>query len=509
MPFGEDKPVTGSPPSAQAPAAGAAGEAGAVAATPASPPAALGDPAPSSTAAELVRLEARVLEAERRFVPAILHYLDVRKNHPPEDPRRRAARTALLWCLFPFNNAASAAGFLGLFLTVVTVYLAYQANMLIREELTSVREQNKLSRQQFEGAQKQFDFQRGTDVARRRGELLTLLHARKDCPSDGHRECPFIAETQARVYALAELASLQQALINVGDSYLTLFLPGLPGSPGSPGRFVKAPKRAELASVVFHDVVFPTSLELANLEFDEADFRYSAFGGSTLNGVSFRDARLRGVKFDGTDLTNVSFLNADLRHADFSGARLNSCSFYGARLQGAMFSPEQRADLAGDLGNVESCPNGSPPEKSCEGKMAPQVRFGSDTLSGGLGSRREHLEFINAVRADLAAVSLRELRRIVERSRDELAYEGGRTLKSNYVVVLDLWKSNGSSLSISVVESTLVGFQLQWLVQAFESNTHKLGAAMDERLKVQADGRSVVIGSVDEIAPYVRLNGAR
>lgn len=345
-------------------------------------------PASASPAAEILRLETRVLEAERRFVPAVLHFLDTRRKLPPDDPRRRAARTALLWCFFPFNNAASAAGFLGIFLTVATVYLAYQANTMVQQELAAIKEQNEITRSQFSA-------QREADARRRQIELLTTLYAHKDCPASELIECPFVAQAQARVYALAELSSLQAILPGPGGSTHTAVL-----------------------NVDLSDIVFPGGIQLQGLDLGGIDLSYSSINDATLTNLQFYPyspkPRLRGTTFrsvnlidlglDFADLRNaqmfgktkltrvslamakldgmklgheprlefdhVDFHGASLKGVNFAGVDLKDCTFVGAKLDGAFFSLEQQtADLVAALGRAETCPNGERAEGSCTRKM--------------------------------------------------------------------------------------------------------------------------------------------
>ena len=75
-----------------------------------------------------IDLEAKLIEQEHRLLRVLLNVLFETKSLPASDPRKIAARKALLWQLVPTGGQSTA--LLGTIIAVLTV--AYAANRLLK-----------------------------------------------------------------------------------------------------------------------------------------------------------------------------------------------------------------------------------------------------------------------------------------------------------------------------------------------------------------------------------------
>lgn len=80
------------------------------------------------------------------------------------------------------------------------------------------------------------------------------------------------------------------------------------------------------------------SLKDANLrggKFANASFRYTDLQGADLYGADLKGANLRHVVFHGANLGDADLRGADLEHADLRGSNVTNIKLHGAKLQGA------------------------------------------------------------------------------------------------------------------------------------------------------------------------------
>jgi hypothetical protein len=106
-------------------------------------------------------LEARFIEQEHRIVRVVQNYFD-RKRWPPDDPRRVAARNAVIWRVLTPGTAAVAAG--GLVAIATLVVLVWQTRL--------IAEQNEFFRDQNQKLQVQIDRKRSTNYTVARAAVM-------------------------------------------------------------------------------------------------------------------------------------------------------------------------------------------------------------------------------------------------------------------------------------------------------------------------------------------------
>jgi hypothetical protein len=110
-------------------------------------------------------LEAKLIEQEHRIVRVIQNFVN-RNQWANEDPRRAAAKNALVWrALAPISITAAA----GSTVALATLLVLFWQTRLMSEQNASFKEQNaKL--------QAQIDLQTEQDAARRRTEVIANLY---------------------------------------------------------------------------------------------------------------------------------------------------------------------------------------------------------------------------------------------------------------------------------------------------------------------------------------------
>lgn len=350
--------------------------------------------APQPALNELQQIDARVLEAERRVIPAVRNFLKMRRTLDPEDPRREATRSALLWCFLSPANAVGAAGVGSLVVAFMTITLAREGNEIVREELVHIKEQNELSQKQFKAQQEQFVAQQEQFVAqqraeanRRRGELLVRLFERRDCKTEADpQDCPYAADSQSRVYAFVELAGVQNELSRLEKG------PRL-GMNGIDLSGIRFPVQLNMAKLIAAGIDLSYAqlrdLQISDAKFVGGNLQRTEFTDVTVRDTSFEGADLRGAKFTATEFINVDFSSADLIDADLSEASFVGCTFKDADLTWANVGG---GALLASMTDVKRCPNGERPfDTTCEKQIS----------ENSLHTHAIELEFYSRVEAHL------------------------------------------------------------------------------------------------------------
>lgn len=117
-------------------------------------------------------LEARFWEQEHRFLNVLEQFIDSRKLMRG-DPRRKAARTAMLYlCIrVMFATGAVGVGVLG----IVGAYLAYEANSLVSKQNQLISDQSALLAQQTDLLRSEHQFERVPFVAFKGSSAVPML----------------------------------------------------------------------------------------------------------------------------------------------------------------------------------------------------------------------------------------------------------------------------------------------------------------------------------------------
>ncbi|MDD2735044.1 MAG: hypothetical protein PHF56_13965 [Desulfuromonadaceae bacterium] len=142
---------------------------------------------------ENIELEAKLIEQEHRLLRVLSNVFFETKALSPSDPRRIAARKALLWQLVPTGGQSTA--LLGTIIAVLTVaYAARQSNTMIEQN-------NLIQKQLYQQEQQRF--------VDRRMQLIAYLY---DTEEQAPRSAKIIPKYNSRIRseALIEFLALEK-----------------------------------------------------------------------------------------------------------------------------------------------------------------------------------------------------------------------------------------------------------------------------------------------------------
>jgi hypothetical protein len=257
-------------------------------------------------------LEARFIEQEHRIVRVVQNYFD-RKRWPAEDPRRTAARNAVIWrILTPGTAAVAASGFVALATLIVLIW-----------QTRLISEQNEFFKDQNQKLQLQIDQQGTQDTSRRRTEIIGVLYETQP----GKEGLEPRANPRTRAEAVLEFVQLERARLKklqgqapAYQAELSLTQARLDGLNLD---------RADLSDLVL------VGAFLQNTSFSEAKLEGADLRAAMLVSTSFRRTNLRRANLEGSALLQVSFGFSDLREANLSAVSVQGCEFLAADLRGA------------------------------------------------------------------------------------------------------------------------------------------------------------------------------
>lgn len=236
---------------------------------------------------ENVELEAKLIEQEHRLFRVLLNVLFETKSLPSSDPRKIAARKALIWQLVPTGGQSTA--LIGTIIAVTTVmYTARQANTMI--------EQNAL-------IQKQLYQQEQQRFADRRIQLITYLYDTEETANTSAKIIPKY-NSRIRSEALVEFLILEKTKAENNTKALM--------------SHKKSPNK------------------VATLNYG-VDLEGALLAGVRVKGADFRDTWLANADFSNSDVTFSNFSGASLDHADFTGANLEGSNLATKSLFGTNF----------------------------------------------------------------------------------------------------------------------------------------------------------------------------
>jgi uncharacterized protein YjbI with pentapeptide repeats len=282
-------------------------------------------------------VEALFIEQEHRIVRVVQNYFD-RKKWPADDPRRVAARNAVIWRVLAPGTAAVAAG--GLIALATLVVLVWQTNL--------IAEQNEFFKEQNKKLQVQIDQQGDQDTSRRRTEIIGVLYETQVGPQ-GILEPK--ANPRTRGEAVLEFVQLERLRLQKLKKRV----------PSYQGELSLSQARLDglnLDNSDLQTLVLVGSF-LRNTSFSNGDLRRADLRAAQMESTSFRQSNLQGANFEGSALLQVSFAGSDLRGANLASVSIRECEFLGADLRGANLtglkgwkdSPNLRfANIAGTRG---------------------------------------------------------------------------------------------------------------------------------------------------------------
>ena len=300
-----------------------------------------------------IELEAKLLEQEHRSIRVVQNYFQ-RKQWAIDDPRRVAARSALLWWIFSPASAAAAGGAVA----VGTLFIMSTQTALLREQNEAFREQNGK-------IQSQIEMQRQTELARRRTDVIAQIFG-----GDSTERSNWKARTEAVVEYLAIERERKKSNKNENgrqspSSRTTETTLGALGeakheAPNELGvRLLFSRAVSEVEHILMTaDAPFSSKyidLKRANLkgvDLSEQDLTFVDFSGSDLTGATFVSANLQNSKINDIKVGGTDFTLADLRNStiDYSSAQRAidyewDISFRCADLRNAKITTSGRSQL--------------------------------------------------------------------------------------------------------------------------------------------------------------------
>ncbi|PHV05605.1 hypothetical protein CSQ96_19385 [Janthinobacterium sp. BJB412] len=258
-------------------------------------------------------VEARFIEQEHRIVRVVQNYFD-RKNWPADDPRRVAARNAVIWRVLAPGTAAVAAS--GIIALATLGVLVWQTGLIADQNMAFKEQNNKL--------QLQIDQQADQDTSRRRTEIIAVLYETQVGAQDilqpkanprtrGEAVLEFVQLERQRLKKLKTRVPSYQVQLSLTQARLD----GL-----------------NLDNSDLQDMVLVGAF-LQNTSFSEGDLRRVDLRAAQMQSTSFRQTDLQHANFEGSALLQVSFARSDLRGANFTSVSISGCEFLGADLREA------------------------------------------------------------------------------------------------------------------------------------------------------------------------------
>ncbi|MBK6265643.1 pentapeptide repeat-containing protein [Marivirga sp. S37H4] len=341
-------------------------------------------------------LESKIYEQEHRLFPVWYNFL-TRKKFSKQDNRRLAINKALLWSFIP-KPTPTAVAITGI--SILTIFLAYQANVKLENQNTLLLVQNELQESQrraslnieISSIMQQINNERESS---RLNSLKDENHQKK-----GHKVAPYTLSdiTAARIASISrslrpyrilktdrvdssanyiqEIFNWNWFNFNVKRIRVNDFLE----------ENIRSPEREQLLvalltmRISFSNIGLNSNFDysrLENFDFSRSDLRTIRMSNSSLEGthlsytifdegvlrntnfkevygttLSFIGTDLTGSNFENTSINNTDFTNADLNMVNFSGANLIQCNFTSATLSSVNFS---YANLSGiDFNKIEN-----------------------------------------------------------------------------------------------------------------------------------------------------------
>jgi hypothetical protein len=296
---------------------------------------------------DLVRLEAEIIEQEHRLLKVGLRFLD-RDKWGRNDPRRLAAKRAILYSLFSSRSIAVGGGVA----VLVSLYGVFSQAEKMSEQNTLIAEQLDASHRQWLSEYRQF--------------LFSTLYEKEDCalekkpyPHVVRRtngvvnieivdEDPcLVASARARGEAAVNLYALEQERKKSGCSRsdgcrpdfsgVDLSFAKLSGEDFSGSIFTESAlyrtnlTNADIRGSYFHEAKM-SAVRLIGVKARNCTFRLSPMVGAFLYGGDFE-----GCDFLDLDLSRSCLMSASFRNVDFKSVDLQGVKFHFSNLTGAKF----------------------------------------------------------------------------------------------------------------------------------------------------------------------------
>ena len=316
-----------------------------------------------STKEKLIDVEAKLLEQEHRLFPVWINFFR-RNQYDKNDKRRISTLKALLWSFIPKPTPTVVVISL---ISIVTMFLAYEANVKLENQNTLLLIQNELQESQRRASLniEISSIMQHINTERISNRLISLkdsLHNKK-----GHKIAPYLLSdiTAARISSISrslrpyrvlktdriELDELN-SISNIFDKNLKYVRTQSLQVSDFLENDIRSPEREQLLvalitmRISFSNIGKNSNFDFSNIQsFDisRSDLQTVNLNNSNLNNCSisyaiFDYANLKNSDLNYTNGTTSSFIQTDLENTSFKNANLNNINFKDAYLKNVDFS---------------------------------------------------------------------------------------------------------------------------------------------------------------------------
>lgn len=332
---------------------------------------------------KLIEIEAKLLEQEHRLFTVWVNFFR-RKKFEKNDKRRISTLKALVWSFIPKPTPTVIAISV---ISILTLLLAYEANLKLENQNTLLLIQNELQESQrraslnieISSIMQQINEERESN---RLVSLKDSIHNRK-----GHKIAPYLLSdiTAARISSISrslrpyrilktDRIDLDQfnSISNIFDKNLEYFQTQSLKISDFLEKNIRSPEREQLLvalitmRISFSNIGKTSNFDYSNIEnfdisrsdlqtvnlnnsmlkncaisytiFDYANLRNTDFSYSNGTTAYFIQANLEKSSFKNSKLNNISFKNANLKNVDFTDAILIMSNFESSDLEGVDFT---------------------------------------------------------------------------------------------------------------------------------------------------------------------------
>lgn len=239
-------------------------------------------------------IEVRLVAQEHRLFAVLQNFFIERPKWPKGDPRRDAAASAIIWCIFfSPGTVAIAGGLIGMATLAVLVW----QNALIKEQNAYFQEQNKQQQIQIEAQDR-------VSTQSQRTRAIEVIYGTQ-----------FTGNPRIKAEAIRTLVVIERSRIAQGNNVF-------------PSAYVNL-HDADLSRIHIDN------FDLKMVSFRNSDLSNAILVGINLQGSAFRFANLKSANFHNSNLTETFWDSADLSFSDLSGADLKGANMVRADFRNA------------------------------------------------------------------------------------------------------------------------------------------------------------------------------
>ncbi|MCF8378436.1 MAG: pentapeptide repeat-containing protein [Bacteroidales bacterium] len=339
---------------------------------------------------KLIEIEAKVIEQEHRLFPVWLNFMR-RNKYKKGDIRRTSTLKALLWSFMPKPTPTIIALS---FVSLITLFFAYEANVKLENQNTLLLIQNELQESQRRSSLniEISSIMERINIEREANRLVSLKDSAHN--KKGHKIAPYVLSdiTAARIASISRSLRPYRVLktdrVNLDkfNSITNLFDRNMKFVKTPALRIgdflendIRSPEREQLLvalitmRISFSNIGKNSNFDYSNIQsfpISRSDLQTVNLNNSNLNNCSisytiFDYGNLKNTNLSFANGTTSSFIQTDLEGSSFESANLNTVNFRNANLKNVNFrnailimSNFNSADLEGidfENANLNTC----------------------------------------------------------------------------------------------------------------------------------------------------------